>query len=147
MSGEVGFIMDGYTTDGYLAEAKGIHPALHFSYRPMDPADRAVALKDLKKAQESHNPKKSELVAGEILSKRVLEWDLLYPQGHPNVGDVVEITPINMTCVQPLLADKLFAIVVMGTMASDEDDSKLGKLKPAEKSKPDQEQAEIDTKN
>lgn len=142
MGKAAGFIADGYTIEGYLAEVPGLHPELNFEYRPMAPADRAVALKDLKKAQESLNPKKSEFVAAEILSKRITDWDLAYPEGHPKEGEIVEITPENLVCVQSFMADKLFAIVVMGTRASDEKDSK-----PKEKPKADQEQAEIDIKN
>lgn len=139
MNSEAGFIEDGYTTQEYIAREPGVHPALDFERRALTPPERTVYLKDMQRAMTSPNSKQSELVAARILSECVKGWDLK----RPSTGEIVPITPENMARIQPSLADKLWAIVVMGNRASDQrpDAGTKSELKP------DLEQAEADAKN
>lgn len=132
-----GFIDDGYTVDGALIKGRdGLYEDLRLSYRPTTPGERTAALKEMRKAHDSPNPKKSELEAARLIAERLTEWDLKYPEG-PRKGQVVEITPANVAKVHPVLSIEIWNMVIMGERASDE----------TRDAKTDQEQAEEDEKN
>ena len=115
---------DGYTEDGYIAEEPRLHPALRFRYRPMLSAERAQAMKEMDRAIKSPNAKQSEIVSARLMASRIEEWDLQNSQ-----GEVVPVTEEMLLKVKPHLSNRLYAIVVLGTSAPDEDPDSSSKKK------------------
>lgn len=107
-----GYIHDGYTVDGYIAEVKRLHPHLRFTFRPMLIQERAVIIREI---QKMDNPVKEETTAAQAISKRVTVWDL-----KDGGGKVVELTTSKILRAHPALFSRLFQIV-LGTVESDED--------------------------
>lgn len=119
------FEEDGYTEEGYIAEIPRLHPSLRFRFRPMLPAERAQAMREMDAAVKSANAKMSEIVSARLMAKRILEWDLKNSQ-----GEVVPISEEIFLKMRPVLSNKLYAITITGLMASDEDPDAAAEKKP-----------------
>lgn len=127
-----GFIEDGYTVDSLIKGVDGLYEDLRLTYRPTTATERSTALKAMRSALQSANPKKSELEAARILSERISSWNLCRADGSD-----VEITPENVARLQPDLSQKVWEMVVLGERASDETPD----------AKTDRDQEEADEKN
>jgi hypothetical protein len=102
------YIPDGYTEDGFIAAEPGIHPAVHFSYRPM--LHEEVVQVDVEAARKNG----SNQPAARALAEKIVQWDITDPKGQPlAVGFEV------LTKLRGKLFLKLWAIVA-GFRASDD---------------------------
>lgn len=108
----LGYIHDGYTADGFIAESPRLHPSLRFTYRPMLAQNRTVVFREIAKCTD---PRKEETLAAQTIKSQVLSWDLVDEN-----GKAVDLTVSNILRVQPRLLSRLFDVVT-GTQASDED--------------------------
>jgi hypothetical protein len=107
----VGFIGDGYTEQGYIAEVPRLHPAMRFKFRPFLQEDRSRLLNEndkLKAIQATAN-------TAVKLADKLIEWDLKDAAGEPVTKDDKSIRRL-----KPALYMRLLGIV-MGLDASDED--------------------------
>jgi hypothetical protein len=107
-----GFLHDGYSCGGYVAEVPRLHEALVFAYRPATQQQRAAVHRALRDATD---PKRAESLAAQAIVSQLIEWDLK----RSDTKAAVPLTVESMLRVQPRLFDRLFAIVV-GNEASDE---------------------------
>ncbi|MFG0240455.1 MAG: hypothetical protein ACF8CY_05335 [Gimesia chilikensis] len=103
MSYQATYIPDGYTLNGYIKEVSGKHGDLLFKYRPLLAKERAVISSRLKNS----TPEISEDESAKLLALKVQEWDLR----HPETGAAIEITPQELSRLQPSLLARLFGIV------------------------------------
>lgn len=103
-------IHDGYTEPGYLAERKGLHPAVKFSFRPMLHEER-TAVNNLIIAGGVKGPR--AMVSA--IQKHVTEWDVKGKDGKP-----AEITLENIARLRPNQVEGLYNIV-SGWSPSDPD--------------------------
>lgn len=100
-------IEDGYTADGFIAEAPGLHGALKFKYRPMLPETRDRCQRAMADVAKGHKESREQI------KRHLVEWDL-----KRNDGTDATITVDIIGRLQPLLQDKLYSIVA-GNMPSD----------------------------
>jgi len=104
-----GYIHDGQTRQGYIAEVPRLHPALRFTYRVMLGADRAVITDLIGKS----DPKRGETLAAEAIAKYVLSWDLKNEK-----DESVPVEAKHVLRLHPALGGVLWSIVI-GTRAPD----------------------------
>ena len=110
-----GFISDGYTETGYIAEVQRLHPALRFEFRPFLPEERSRLITE----NERHPPIKAAQNTAEKIADskngKIKSWDLKDDKGEP-----VPVSADAFRRIKPALHGRLLGIV-MGLDASDED--------------------------
>ena len=109
----LGFIHDGYTRQGYIAERPRLHPALRFSYRPMLTENRYVILHQLD--QIDADRKARARLEAETVMAYLVSWNLFGRQ-----DEAIDVTVPNLLRVEPNLFLKLRNIV-LGIEVGDED--------------------------
>lgn len=128
MSWECGFIDDGYTEQGYIAQLDNVHPALEFEYRPalVKLADKITGL------IQGERPDYERFIdaAAKAMAREpglLKSWSLRDAK-----GNAVQITEANLQRVRNLLFHKLWMIVA-GQSPSDRrpDGTVPGDGKPA----------------
>ena len=116
---ECGFIPDGQVRKGYVARKPGVHPAVHFEYRPTMPVERAGFNQTQANLYKTDAPKDAETAQknmAKFLAKKLISWDLR--DGSKNVVAISEATLLGG--VENNLFADLYAIV-MGYRPSDVD--------------------------
>jgi len=106
------FVLDGWTSKGYIAAVPGHFPSLRFTYRPCVPAERSLVI-------DSFQGKSSEVqdrMTAEVLASRIKSWDAADPEGKP-----MPITKENIGRLLFPVFDRLSGIVIYGTQRSDVD--------------------------
>jgi hypothetical protein len=98
-----GFINDGYTLNGYLKEAPGIHPAVRFKYRPLTVEGR-IRLFDGWSALPALDQISRTTT---MLAKQISQWDLKDAKG----GAVSSAEPRNFRRLPPLLHERLLEVI------------------------------------
>jgi hypothetical protein len=102
---------DGYTEKGYIAEAKGLHPALRFEFRPVLQSERATYIQ----AIDELKPPQLKQAEAALVARHVTTWNLGDAKGAP-----VAVSEAMLSRLKPKLFNRLFQIV-MGEEAGDED--------------------------
>lgn len=98
----VGFIDDGYSESGFIAEEPGLYPAVTFTFRPMLPTEYGQFLGRL----ANDNEEKARHEMARWISTKLVEWDL-----RDSRGNTVEITPQNVVRIKEPLLVRLWRIV------------------------------------
>lgn len=107
-------IPDGYTENGFIAEAPGLHGELRFAYRPMlseerDTIDRAAQASPVSQVHAMYR---------KALAMRLQSWSEVDDKGVPS-----PINDATLKRLRPTLFDKLYNTVA-GYRASDADPAK-----------------------
>lgn len=105
-----GFIRDGYTEQGYIAEIPRLHQSLTFDYRPFTNEQRQQLIQENGKLGEANAARNS----AKVLATKIKSWDL-----HDEKGNVAPISPLAILHLRPALYDRLF-VIVLGLAPSDE---------------------------
>ena len=105
------FIADGYTQPGYIQPVDRLHDALRFRFRPVLSAQRSALIESAEGATASAFDRQ----ARELLTEKLVEWDLVDP-----AGQSVSISREAVDRIQPELFLKLYRIV-LGYTPSDID--------------------------
>ncbi len=63
---------DGYTLGGYIAEVKGLHPAVRFTFRPMLHRERLAAQAGI----TVPDPAKGSAVMAAAVARHIRQWDI-----------------------------------------------------------------------
>ena len=98
-----GYIHDGYTRDGYIAEVPRLYPALRFKYRPLVAQERAIVYDQIEKA----DVKTAELHGAQSIFARVASWDL-----KDSKGTTVKLSVESILRVQPQLEARVLSMVL-----------------------------------
>lgn len=108
----VGFLIDdGTIEDGYIAERKGLHPALRFRYRPMLHWER-----DVLAVQVGQKPPRE--VDGYFVTtirQKLVSWD-----AKDKAGTAIPIRDDVIQRLRPALFDRLYNVIA-GASPSDPD--------------------------
>lgn len=100
---------DGYTIDGYIAAAAGLHPALRFRFRPLT-VEAFAAIMVAARTEANANQLFARVIEG-----RVQSWDL-----RDEKGQTQPVSAKLAAAMTPHLFDRLFDIVT-GQKGSDVD--------------------------
>jgi len=114
-NGVYGYIHDGYTRRGYIAEVRLLHEALRFTYRPMLQQDRSVVMGAITQTKDL---RKAESISAEIIKSQLAEWDL-----HDHESSAVPLEVPNILRIQPSLFDRLLRIVLGGDGGDEDPDA------------------------
>lgn len=102
---------DGYTEPGYIAERKGLHAALKFTYRPMLMEER-----DVVRAQwQTKTPLEAARLQVQQVVSRLVTWD-----NKDAKGETLPIKFEQVRTLRPNLLDAVYA-VISGAVPSDPD--------------------------
>ncbi len=99
----IGYIDDGYTVNGYVKEAPGLHAGVAFTYRAATASDRAAVCGNGFETLQAD--KRVERVTA-FLAKAIKSWDLKNAKGEPVPHDGATLRKLPVT-----LYDRLQAIV------------------------------------
>lgn len=124
------YIPDGYTLDGCIKPAPGLHDGCTFRYRIILTAKRAEIVRKMERETDAQ---RSEAVSAVAMAQHIVEWDIVDDKQKP-----LDITASNLLHLQPTLYRRLWGIII-GMEPSD--------LKPGGDLPPDQEdmiKAELD---
>lgn len=96
------YIADGYTCDAYIAENGRLHSSVKFSYRPLRYEERSIVTDGI----TNKTPRESARLVFATVARQVTAWDITADDGKD-----VEITPDNVSKLQPMLIDRIYNIV------------------------------------
>lgn len=97
----IAIINDGYNEPGYLAERKGLHPAVRFTFRPMLHEKRAC-VNALIMAGGVNGPR----AMVKAIVDHLVSWDVCGKDGKP-----VEVSLTNVAHLRPNIIEGLYNIV------------------------------------
>jgi len=100
-------ITDGYEAKAYIAERRGLHPAVRLKFRPMIWEEREALAGHLGTKSEADFAK----IASDRIAKRIKSWDLTADSDKPEERKPLEITAFNVRTRQPELFWRLYLIV------------------------------------
>jgi len=109
------YIGDGYEQDAYIAELKGIHSEVRFTFRPLR-YDQHLRLLD---GFGGLKPEQRAKRIFQTIAKKLIKWDVIDSKGH-----VCAINAETLSRLRPKLADPLFNIIA-GIDGSDDDPEKI----------------------
>lgn len=97
------YIPEGYTEEGYIREAPGLHGPVRFTFRPMSVVERAALFSQrmLALPEELQDRRCADVLCGQLVS-----WSVLDAQGEP-----LALTAENILRLKPALFQRLLAIV------------------------------------
>jgi len=97
------YLEDGYTEDGYIAAAPGLHNAIEFRYRPLTSDERSTILDKTAKVQTA--PLRNAVIR-EHLVKQIESWSIVDKN-----GAAMAITVETIKRLKPAVFDKLWDII------------------------------------
>ena len=97
------YIPEGYTEEGYVREAPGLHGPVRFTFTPMLITERAALFSQrmLALPEELQDRRCADVLCGKLVS-----WSVADTQGQP-----LPLTPENVLRLKPALFQRLLAIV------------------------------------
>lgn len=105
MSEVSAFIDDGYTETKFIAERKGIHPSVTFTFRPTPIEERARIVSE---AQAAKDPAQAERIIAVRLKEHLVNWTL-----------TKEINAANILRMKSVLLSRMVTIVLYGSDGGD----------------------------
>ncbi len=87
----------GQVFKGYLAMVPGVDGPIRWKYRGMWPAARTKYLKDLAACSSEDD---QEVLQLSTMAKMIVEWNIKYPDNHPDPAKRGQVVPIDATVIR-----------------------------------------------
>jgi hypothetical protein len=104
MNGELVYIPDGYTMEGFIRREPRLHGEMSFKFRPALPRDRTNIYEEMDRA---HTGEARDAVADDQIARRIVSWDVTWE------GKVLPINADTVSHLSNVMRNRLFRIVLL----------------------------------